>query len=212
LRRTLRERETLLKEVHHRVKNNLQIITSLMSLQARRDHLPEVMTAFRTMEDRIRSMAMLHEALYRSEDLARIDFKPYIERLCGHLAKSLGADARGVQLETRVSRVMLPLERAVPCGLLVNELVTNVFKHAFPDGRPGRATVSLEPEADGKLVLVVADDGVGLPATQATQPAKSLGLELVRGLTQQLEGTLSVDRGTPGTIFRVTFPACLDGV
>lgn len=207
LRTSLRERETLLKEVHHRVKNNLQIIHSLISLQARQDQTPAVVEAFRTMQNRVRSMAMLHEALYGSEDLARIDFHRYVERMCVHLAHAFGADAAHVQLETRVSSVMLPLDRAVPCGLLINELVTNVLKHAFPDGRSGRATIALEFETDRQLLLTVADDGVGLPDTLDLDRAKSLGLELVRGLTQQLEGTLRLDRGSPGTIFRVTFPA-----
>jgi two-component sensor histidine kinase len=210
LRKTVRERETLLKEVHHRVKNNLQIITSLMSLQARRDQTPAIVAAFRTMQDRVRSMAMLHEALYRSADLARIDFKPYLERMCGQLSHSFDADATRVKIETRVNRVMLPLEQAVPCGLLINELVTNVLKHAFPDGRQGKATVALEFETDRTLVLTVSDDGVGLPETANTKQAKTLGLELVRGLTQQLEGTLSVERGPQGTTFRVAFPAPLE--
>jgi two-component sensor histidine kinase len=207
LQRTLAERETLLKEVHHRVKNNLQIINSLMSLQARKEPTPAVVEAFRTMQNRVRSMALLHETLYRSDDLARIDFKRYVERMCMHLAQSCGLDRMQVQLETRIGSIKLPLDRAVSCGLLINELVTNALKHAFPDGRSGRTTVALESAADQQLVLTVADDGTGLADVQDTDGRKSLGMELIRRLTEQLDGTLSVDRGPPGTAFRVVFPA-----
>jgi len=205
LHQALQEKTTLLKEVHHRVKNNLQLVTSLLNLQATRLRHPEVQALLHDTQSRVRSMALLHESLYSSENLARIGFASYIETLCGHLIRSTGADASRVKLVYQVTEVELGLEHAVPCGLIINELVSNALKHAFPAGRSGQVTLEIGQDADHQIALAVADDGIGLPAdTPSTQP-KTLGLELVTVLTRQLRGQLTVDRTPPGTRFRLVF-------
>ena len=152
-------------------------------------------------------MSLLHEMLYKSANLARIDFASYIRDLCGQLLISYGSGASMVQVENRVSPIGLPLEQSVPCGLIVNELVSNAFKHGFPDGRSGRITVELFHNDDGALVLSVRDDGVGLPVDLDPSNNATLGLQLVSRLAAQLGGRLKVDRPGPGgTAIGVVFP------
>jgi len=204
-RRAMAEKDSLLKEVHHRVKNNLQLVSSLLSLQAYR-HSSEPMTqSFREVRNRVRSIALVHENLYRSDDLARVPMRTHITTMCGHLAQFYGGEDR-IQLEVQVGDVHLELESAVNCGLIVNELVSNAFKHAFPNGRRGQIWVALEAtEADG-LVVVVADDGIGLPPEFRTDRAESMGLQLVHDLTAQLRGAITTTVGDR-TRFMVNFPA-----
>ncbi|HWR88674.1 MAG TPA: PAS domain-containing protein, partial [Dissulfurispiraceae bacterium] len=205
LRASLEEKTVLLKEIHHRVKNNLQIVSSLLNLQADQEKNEAALAALRDTQNRVRSMAMLHEMLYRTESLARVDFASYIEGLCAQLFHALSADPHRVRLDCRAAAVELGLDHAVPCGLLVNELVSNAIEHAFPEGRAGSITVELCRRADDRLVLTVADDGIGLPAGLDISHTSTLGLQLVRILTTQLKGTLDVKRGK-GTAFHVTFP------
>jgi PAS domain S-box-containing protein len=207
LRASLEEKTALLQEVHHRVKNNLQIVSSLLNLQASQEKSQPVLAALRETQNRVRSMAMLHEMLYRSESLARINIAAYLEGLCAHLFRAFGADPERVRLDCRTTAVELGLAQAVPCGLIVNELVSNALEHAFPQGRAGRITVEMRRDADDRLVLGVADDGVGLPAGLDFSQTATLGLQLVRILTTQLKGTLGVSRGQ-GSAFQVTFPSC----
>ncbi len=200
----LREKESLLKEVHHRVKNNLAIIDSLLRLQAGNLRDPALATAMRESRNRIRSMASIHESLYQSRNLARIDFATYIENLCHNLFRSYGVDGRRVSLRLEVAHVELDLEQAIPLGLLLNELVSNALKHAFPDNRCGTICVSLRRTDDGRIELTVADDGVGFPPDIATRRTRSLGLELVELLTEQI----SADRreaSNGGTSLTITF-------
>src|SRR6202040_780627 len=161
LQASLEEKESLLKEVHHRVKNNLQLISSLLSLQAARIAEPAVAELFAESRNRVRSMALVHENLYRAGNFARISMATHIQNLCAHLTRAYGMNRRRVELAIRIGDVQLDLDRAVPCGLIVNELVSNALKHAFPDGRAGRVCVELQPFGDTQLVLVVGDDGVG---------------------------------------------------
>ncbi len=205
LRASLEEKTVLLKEIHHRVKNNLQIVSSLLNLQADQEKNLPALTALQDTQNRVRSMAMLHEMLYRSESLARINFAAYIEDLSAHLVHAFGADPRRVRLDCRAAAVELGLDQAVPCGLIVNELVSNAIEHAFPEGRSGSVTVELHRDADDRLSLIVADDGVGLPDSLDLDHTSTLGLQLVRVLVTQLKGALSVERGQ-GTAFHVTFP------
>jgi PAS domain S-box-containing protein len=205
LRDALSEKEALLKEVHHRVKNNLQIITSLMNLQAASLAGDPAGSVFDETKHRVRSMALLHETLYRSADLARIDLPVYVESLCSHLARSYGVDRSRVEMAIQVERLPLDLDRALPCGLMINELVSNSFKYAFPDGRNGRVAVALRQETDKMYVLTVSDDGVGLPPDWDVRQSSSLGLRLVSDLTQQLRGTLRVER-EGGCRFTISFP------
>lgn len=202
---TLEEKTALLKEVHHRVKNNLQIISSLLGLEARQQKDQKVLDAFRNTQDRVRSMALLHEMLYRSKNLARIDLSGYVQRLCEQLFRAIGGDPSRVRLECRCAAAAeVGMDQAVPCGLIISELVSNALKYAFPEGRSGRITVELAFAPDQRMVLTVADDGVGLPAGLDPAHASTLGLHLVSALTGQLMGTLEVERGR-GTAFHLTF-------
>ncbi len=206
VRSSLTEKEALLKEIHHRVKNNLQIISSLLSLQAANLHEPQILAIFAESEHRVRSMALIHEKLYRSHDLARINFRDYAEDLLTYLHRSY-SDAWGrIQLRVEAEDVMLTVESAVPCGLILNELVNNCFKHAFPGGREGTIVVGIHTNGDGRVHLSVADDGVGLPAGLNLAETTSLGMQLVHSLTEQLGGELSVANGQ-GASFAVAFAA-----
>jgi PAS domain S-box-containing protein len=201
----LREKTVLLDEVHHRVKNNLQVITSLLSLQAR-GASPEARAALAACRNRVHAMALTHQLLHEHADVAQLHVGEYLTRLGRLLADGQRSSAPAVQLRVEGAEVPLHLElpRAIPCGLLVNELVTNAYDHAFPDGRAG--TVSIGIAIDGDTASIrVEDDGVGLPPGLDTEAPTSLGLQLVPLLVDQLGGTLSRG-GPPGTRFEVRFP------
>jgi PAS domain S-box-containing protein len=206
LRASLREKEALLREVHHRVKNNLQVINSLLALQAYQAPDPAVGELLAESQGRVRTMALVHENLYRAGNFASVPLAAHVEGLCAHLFASYGRAAGRVDLHLRVPDVALDLERAVPCGLIVNELVSNALKHAFPGSRTGVLRVEFDVLTGGLYRLVVADDGVGLPPGLDPHHAASMGLQLVADLTEQLGGTLDV-AGGPGTTFTVRFPA-----
>jgi two-component sensor histidine kinase/integral membrane sensor domain MASE1 len=199
----LNAKEILLRELHHRVKNNLQVIASLFSLQARYLTDPRHREIFEDSRNRVFSIALAHEKLYRSKDLARIDFSEYARNLVAHLQSMLGVGA-GIALEMEIHPVTLPVETAIPCGLVINELVTNALKHAFPDGRRGTIRVGLREVAPGRWLVAVEDDGVGLPADVTLGKTESLGLDLVSILASQIGGEIEVDRQR-GTSFRLTF-------
>ncbi|QUS38053.1 GAF domain-containing protein [Tardiphaga alba] len=185
---SLEEKESLLREVHHRVKNNLQLITSLLNLQADRASDPEVAELFEESRNRIRAMALVHENLYRAGNLARISMRQHIESLCSQLFRVYGTNQQRISLELGVDDIQLDLDRAIACGLLVNELVSNSLKHAFVDDREGKVKVSLRSRADGHLELKVEDDGVGFVVFDGKK--RSLGLQLVEDLAHQLRATL----------------------
>ncbi len=206
LRNSLLEKESLLKEVHHRVKNNLQVISSLLKLQARKIHNPEVHEVLRDTQNRVRSMALLHETLYRSGDLAKVRFPQYVKNVCSHVARSYGAGAENVRLRHEIVDVTLDLDLAIPAGLIINELVSNALKHAFPSDSTGEILVELRSEPEGRLVLRVSDDGVGLPPAMDPGTTETLGLLLVRNLARQLDGRMSVT-SEHGTVFEIAFPA-----
>jgi PAS domain S-box-containing protein len=206
LRDSLREKEALLKEVHHRVKNNLQLITSLLSLQASRIKDPAAREWFAESRNRVRAMSLVHENLYQAGNFVGISMAAHLPRLCSHLSRAYGLEGRQIQVVTSIADVCLDIDRAVPCGLIVNELVSNALKHAFPNGRAGQVRVNLDRPSADQAVLVVADDGVGLPSHLDIGRANSLGLQLVDDLTHQLHGTLAVSRDG-GTTFTVTFNA-----
>ncbi|MDR3557400.1 MAG: histidine kinase dimerization/phosphoacceptor domain -containing protein [Syntrophobacteraceae bacterium] len=207
LRNSLEEKIALLGEVHHRVKNNLQIIASLLGLQAGRLDNPEVVEALLDTRNRVKTMGLLHETLYRSRNLARINFGTYVRDLCGQLLISHGPVSQRIELECRIAPVGLPMEQAVPCGLIINELVTNALKHGFPDGRQGRVVVALDREGENSLVLAVRDEGVGLPVDFDPASSSSMGIQIVSGLAGQLGGRLEVEKPRgQGACLRVVFP------
>ncbi len=201
----LKEKEVLLKEVHHRVKNNLQVITSLLKLQSDRIVDKQALEMFKESQNRVRSMALIHEKLYQSKDLANIDFKGYIIDLVGGLLQSYAQDAHKIVLNRNIKDISLDVETAIPCGLIINELVSNSLKHAFPDGREGEINIKFHSSDDNKLELIVSDDGVGIPENMDIRNTESLGLHLVNILAEdQLKGELKLDR-SKGTIFRISF-------
>jgi two-component sensor histidine kinase len=205
LQASLREKEALLKEIHHRVKNNLQVVTSLLRLQSGKMASPEVQAALLDLQNRVHAMALIHEHLYRAENLAQVDLAPYLKILCAQLFHALVARRGAVQFHQDLASVHLGLDQAIPCGLLVNELVSNCLKHAFPDGRAGEVRVELQPVAGGPAVrLRVADNGVGLPAGFDLKRLTSLGLQLAPDLARQMGGKLEIGPG-PGAVFEVTF-------
>ena len=210
LRASVAEKEVLLKEVHHRVKNNLQIISSLISLQADSLADGQLQGVLGDVRDRVRTMALVHEKLYQTDDLARLDFAEYGSSLLQYLWNAHGAATGNVRLNMSMVPLILPVEMAVSCGLILNELVSNAIKHAFPSGG-GEVTVTLEQDpATGAACLRVRDNGVGLPADLDWRQSASLGLRLVQMLAGQMHGTVQTGSGSgsdssPGTEFRVNF-------
>jgi len=203
IKTSLREKEMLLQEIHHRVKNNLQVILSLLSLQSKYVEDERTLQMFQESQNRVRSMVFIHEKLYRSKDVSRIDFADYVSNLAANLMHSYGLAGR-VKLHVDVKDVRLGVNAAIPCGLIINELVTNSLRHAFPADRRGRVDIALRAEDDRRYVLSVSDDGVGLPADFDFNDCESLGMELVSTLTQQLGGTMKVDQ-SDGTRFEIAF-------
>jgi len=204
LRDSLAEKEVLLKEVHHRVKNNLQVISSLLFLQKDAIEDPAIQDMFEESRNRIASMALIHEELYRSGDLARVDLKEYLERLAPKVIQSLrGNKSLGFALSLTECRVTV--DKAIPFGLIVNELVTNAVKHGFTGREAGNIRVTMAREED-VVRAVVEDDGVGLPEGFHPDAVKSLGMQLVVQLTRQLRGVLTFGSSDAGTVFRLTFP------
>jgi len=206
IKASLREKEALLKEIHHRVKNNLQVVTSLLGLQSRAATDEQTRKMFQESQDRIHSMALLHESLYQSNNLSMIDFPDYIRQLASHLFHSYGVRADRIHLRTNLDELYLNLDSAVPCGLIINELVSNSLKYAFPDGREGEVRIELHEHSDDQARLVVADNGIGLRSDIDWCTARSLGLRLVRSLAEQLRARIEVKSNT-GTEVQLTFAA-----
>jgi len=204
IKASLREKEVLLKEIHHRVKNNLQVITSLLNLQSNAVAAPEVVAMFMESQNRIRSMALIHEKLYQSADLAKIDFAEYVDSLTSYLYRTYAVNPSLIKLTMSIENVYLDVEAALPCGLMINELVSNSLKYAFPHERQGQITIALARQNDGRLALRVHDNGVGLPEGLDVRNSKSLGLKLVNILTKQLGGDLAYQQND-GTKFKVVF-------
>lgn len=197
--------EALLKEVHHRVKNNLQVISSLLRLERDRHADATVKSAMDEMQLRILSMALLHEALYRSSDLAHVDLGAYLTDLARQVFRSSAPSTGTISLQLNMASVLVDLDHAIPCGLLVNEILSNCLKHAFPGGRGGIVTIDLEPEGSGPAyILRISDTGVGLPADFETRRAGSLGVHLIKALARQLQARLTIAAG-PGASFNIAF-------
>jgi PAS domain S-box-containing protein len=203
LRTALNEKEVLLKEVYHRVKNNLQVVSSLINLQAKNVQNQVTADLLKQSADRIKSMALLHEKLYQSKDLAKIDFNAYIHSLVDHLLFGSGNDVSKIKVNMAVENVYLDVDTSIPCGLIINELLSNALKHAFPDNRTGKIDIDFKMEQD-EYNLVITDDGIGFPPGLDFKKTKSLGLQLVVTLTNQLLGEISLAQ-TQGSTFSIRF-------
>jgi PAS domain S-box-containing protein len=201
----LKEKDVLLGEIHHRVKNNLQIVHSLLDLQSGQISDPAVLAMLRDSQNRIHSMALIHQTLYQSQDFARVDFGVFLDSFVPVLISSYALHGNNIALEIATHEVALPINTAIPCGLIVNELVSNALKHAFPNGRQGKIVLELRADDDRNLILSVSDDGAGLPPGVDIRTTGSLGLQLVATLGAQLRGTLDVRPNAP-TRFTLRFP------
>jgi PAS domain S-box-containing protein len=200
---SLKEKEVLLKEVHHRVKNNLQVISSLLNLQSQHIKDKESLEMFQESQNRVRSMALIHEKLYTSEDLAHIDIAAYIQDLTASLFSAYPVN-NAIKITIAITDIFLTITTAIPCGLIINELVTNALKHAFPHQQKGTITVSMTPSTNDSLILTVSDTGIGFPEGIDFRNTATLGMQLVISLVEQLEGTITLDR-SEGTRFRIEF-------
>ena len=202
IKASLDQKELLLRELHHRVKNNLQIILSLINLQSNGIKDKQDLEIFRESQSRVKSLAIIHEKLYQSADFASINFKEYIQSLVNYLLSYYSTTS--IMVDTDVEKdIVLNMDTAVPCGLIINELVTNSIKFAFPGGKTGKIYINLRHE-DGSLTLIVGDNGVGLPDDVDFKNSKKLGLQLVKTLTDQLEGEIEYN-GKNGTEFKIKF-------
>jgi PAS domain S-box-containing protein len=205
LRAALAEQAILLKEVHHRVKNNLQVVISLLRLQSRSVVDASVVAALRDGQQRVEVMVLVHELLYCTDDLAHIDTATYVRHLSEQLLRIYASASQTITVEVDVDPIWLDLDHAVPCGLIINELLSNSLKYAFPDGQPGTIGVNLWMSAPETLTLRVWDTGCGLPAAAIHPSEHSLGMRLVHSLAHQLRGTLSIE-ATAGTSVTIRFP------
>jgi two-component sensor histidine kinase/HPt (histidine-containing phosphotransfer) domain-containing protein len=205
----LADKEVLLKEVHHRVKNNLQVICSMLGMQALALQDAAAVSALNDSQSRVRSMAIIHELLYGSDTLSDLDFFEYAGQLLREMALTYGVNSSRVRLRANTTPQRIDLNRAIPCGLILNELISNAFKYAFPEGREGEVEVSLLPCESG-LRLTVEDNGIGLPEGFEIGETRSLGLRIVQILVKQLGGQLRIV-SDHGTRFEITFPVAHDG-
>ncbi|WP_206756845.1 PAS domain S-box protein, partial [Planktothrix sp. FACHB-1355] len=203
IKASLIEKEVLLREIHHRVKNNMQIIYSLLRMQARRTSDDRIAAILKDSQDRIKSMALVHEKLYRSQDLSEIDLEEYVQSLAASLFSSYGVSGN-IVIESKINQFFLDIDTAIPCGLILNELISNSLKYAFPGNAQGKIEVEFYVEENKNNVLIFKDNGIGLPADFDIETATSLGLKLVKRLVSQLDGTIDIDTSN-GTQFRIAF-------
>jgi len=211
IKASLKEKELLLKEIHHRVKNNMAVISSLLGLQADTFDDPRFVKALKNSQNRIRSMVLVHEKLYKAGDFSRIDFADYTRGLVGHIAQFSNMKKHTVSVAIEAGDILLGIDLSIPCGLIINELVTNAFKHAFPQDQDGKIDIRMQRIKQDKFYrLMVSDNGVGLPPHIDINSTTSFGLHLVNLLTQQLGGTLEIER-EKGTAINITFPALTRG-
>jgi two-component sensor histidine kinase/PAS domain-containing protein len=204
IKASLREKEVLFREIHHRVKNNMQVMSSLINLQARYITNQEAIEVLKESQSRIRSMALVHEKLYKSKYPAKINIDDYLKSLALHLFNTYKIDRNLIHLKFDIENVFLNVDTATPCGLIVNELISNSLKYAFPEGRKGEISIELHPGEDRKFELVVRDDGLGFPENIEFRQTETLGMQLVNMLVAQLEGSIELMK-EKGTAFKITF-------
>jgi len=210
---SLKEKEVLLKEIHHRVKNNLQILSSLLKLQSRGAQDQHTREMFEESQARVKTMALIHEELYKTSNLTKIEFASYVQHLANNLLRTYGTLSSGVKLDINVDDIQLDVDRAIPCGLIINELVSNSLKYAFPAERlaqrehsENEIDIELRQREDEHLMLKIRDNGVGLPADLDIHNTTTLGMQLVNTLTEQLSGKIEY-RNHHGAEFEITFSA-----
>jgi len=201
---SLHEKEVLIKELHHRVKNNMQVVSSLLALQSRKVDDERYRKYFEESQNRIHAMAMVHEKLYHSEDMARVDFSEYIRELTRHLFYTYNINRQAIRLHLDVGEIYLGIDTAIPCAMIINELVSNSLEHAFTGGREGNLTVQLQRNDEGMHTLTVSDDGVGIPEDFTIGNLQTLGMQIIQSLTRQIRGTLEMS-GKGGTHVTVIF-------
>lgn len=205
LKNSLKEKELLLKEIHHRVKNNMAVISSLLNLKADKFADPSVLNAFRDSRNRIRSMALVHEKLYQAKNLSKIEFSQYIKELSQQVSRSNEFKGARISVKVKADNIKLGIDTAIPCGLIINELLTNAFKYAFPINRTGKIYIQMKLVENKYYKLIISDNGLGLPEHIDVQHPSTFGLNLIYLLTQQLEGKVEAQR-EKGTRFIITFP------
>ena len=204
LEKSIKEKEVLLKEVHHRVKNNMQVISSILNLQSSYIDDETALSILRESQDRIKSMSFVHESLYQSNTLSEVNFSEYIENIARNLFHSYGRPEGGLSLDFDLEEIYLNLDTSIPCGLIINEIVSNSLKYAFEGREQGRIFIVFSRESDGRLKLIVGDDGIGLPDNFDIDTAESLGLQLVTTLITQISGELEI-QVKEGTRFNILF-------
>jgi len=203
LKQSLKEKEVLLQEIHHRVKNNFQLVCSLLNLQAFHTSSEEARRALQEGQARIRSMALIHEMLYQSFYQGEVNFAQYIKNLVSHLQQMESVANKDIQIKIKVEDIYLDLKKAIPCGLIVNEIITNAFKHAFPDRDRGEINIEMRAK-DHQVYFQISDDGVGVPPEIDVFQSKTLGLRLIHDLVQQLRGEIRMERHQ-GTAYFISF-------
>jgi two-component sensor histidine kinase/ActR/RegA family two-component response regulator len=204
LSESLRDKEILLKEIHHRVKNNMQIISSLLRLQSRSIKDKAIRDMFEVSQSRIRSMALIHEKLYKSESLSKIDFSEYVKNLISYLFSMYQVSSMTVKRNLDLEEHFLDINTAIPLALIINEIVSNSLKHAFPDGRKGELYVKMKCDKDGKRRICVGDNGVGLPDNFDLGNTETLGMRLISDLVTQVNGSIKINKKN-GVMFEITF-------
>lgn len=209
LKDSLQEKELLLQEIHHRVKNNLQVISSLLDLQSQYIQEQAMQSTFRDCCNRVKSIALVHETLYQSKKFASINLRDYIQNLSGYLFQIYGVKENQIKLELDIDEVTLNIKTAIPCGLIINELVSNALKHAFPNSLDGTISVTFSSDLNNHYTLIVRDSGIGFTRNQGLTSIKTLGLQLVNVLSSQLEGILELDEKT-GTEFSLIFSELIE--
>lgn len=202
----LREKETLLKEVHHRVKNNLQTVSSLLSLQSRAVVDPKIEGIIKSSQYRVVSMSMVHEMLYKRDDYtSKIELKPYVEELCEYLVRSVKGNENKVMTDFDIGDYRLSIDTVIPLGLIINETITNALKYGIPNNTGGEIKIHLSKKGTNSFKMYLGDNGIGFPGDVNPKTTKSLGLKLIHNLARQLKGSIVRDNGTKGTYYQIHF-------
>ena len=201
----LREKDVMLQEIHHRVKNNMQIIISLMRIQARKVKNARFSKYLQALQDRVYSMSLIHDHFYKERQLDKINIATYIKELINHLFYIHGHKDNKIKINLAIDKIYLDLNKAVPFGMLINEIITNILKHAFPQRKKGEIFLRLYQDGNKKIHLLISDTGVGLPSEVDIENPTTMGLQLMKDLTQQLKGEIQIE-SEQGTKIKVVFP------